>query len=333
MTRIYHAQCNVRARHSGFARMLAFIIILASLGLVTPAIAQVTRTFTAGGSFAVPPGVTSIKVEAWGAGAGGGATAGRDGGGGGGAYASSTLTVVPGTNYSITIGAGGNEGGNGANSVFGSNVVVAAGGSSNTVNDNGGAGGTVAASTGDVRFAGGNGGNAAPAGGGGGADRAGGGGGASGRPTATGNNGSIGTNSTGGTGGTGFSIGPLIISGAGGNGADDGINDDGQNGFVPGGGGGGDGDGAFSDPGDGARGEIRITYTCPSATISYAGSPFCLSVTSVSPALVGAAGGTYSSTAGLTINGTTGIINPSTSTPGTYTITYAIAASGTSPYA
>jgi hypothetical protein len=332
MTRFYPAQCNGRTRNAGFIRMLAFLI-MASLGLATQASAQVTRTFTGGGSFIVPSGVTSIKVETWGGGAGGGATAGRDGGGGGGAYASSTLTVVPGASYNITIGTGGSEGVGGTNTIFGSNVVVAAGGSSNTANDNGGAGGTVAASIGDVRFAGGNGGNAAPGGGGGGTDRAGGGGGASGRPTATGSNGSVGTNSTGGTGGTGFSVGPLIISGAGGNGANDGVTDNAQNGFVPGGGGGGDGDGVFSGPGSGARGEVRVTYNCPTATISYTGTPFCLSITSVNPTLVGAAGGTYSSTAGLTINGTTGVINPSTSTPGTYTITYAIAASGTSPYA
>src|SRR6185369_7163499 len=43
-------------------------------------------------------------------------------------------------------------------------------------------------------------------------------------------------------------------------------------------------------------------------------------------------GGTYSaSPAGLTINATTGAITPSTSTPGTYTVTYTVAASGGCP--
>ena len=42
----------------------------------------------------------------------------------------------------------------------------------------------------------------------------------------------------------------------------------------------------------------------------------------------GTAGGTYSSTAGLTINAATGAITPSTSTAGTYTVTYTMAAGG-----
>src|SRR6185295_11311053 len=43
-------------------------------------------------------------------------------------------------------------------------------------------------------------------------------------------------------------------------------------------------------------------------------------------------GGAYSaSPAGLTINATTGAITPSTSTPGTYTVTYTVAASGGCP--
>ena len=42
----------------------------------------------------------------------------------------------------------------------------------------------------------------------------------------------------------------------------------------------------------------------------------------------GTAGGTYSSTAGLTINAATGAITPSTSTAGTYTVTYTMAAAG-----
>jgi autotransporter-associated beta strand protein len=60
----------------------------------------------------------------------------------------------------------------------------------------------------------------------------------------------------------------------------------------------------------------------PTATISYAG-PFCTSNgTAQAVTRTGQAGGTYSSTAGLTINAATGAITPSTSTPGTYTVTY-----------
>ncbi len=76
-----------------------------------------------------------------------------------------------------------------------------------------------------------------------------------------------------------------------------------------------------------------VTITSPpTATISYAGSPYCTSVTTPqSVTLTGTGsytGGTYSSTAGLSINSSTGAINPSASTVGTYTVTYTIPASG-----
>jgi hypothetical protein len=76
-----------------------------------------------------------------------------------------------------------------------------------------------------------------------------------------------------------------------------------------------------------------VTITAvPTATISYAGTPFCTSVsTPQSVTLTGTGaytGGTYSSTAGLTIDPSTGDITPSTSTAGTYTVTYTIPASG-----
>ncbi len=67
----------------------------------------------------------------------------------------------------------------------------------------------------------------------------------------------------------------------------------------------------------------------PAATISYAGSPFCTSVaTPQAVTRTGTAGGVYSSTAGLTIDASTGAITPGTSTPGSYTVTYTIAAAG-----
>ncbi len=69
----------------------------------------------------------------------------------------------------------------------------------------------------------------------------------------------------------------------------------------------------------------------PTATISYSGTPFCKSLVSAqSVTLTGTGtytGGTYSSTTGLTINASTGAINPSTSTPGTYTVAYATSTS------
>jgi fibronectin-binding autotransporter adhesin len=72
-----------------------------------------------------------------------------------------------------------------------------------------------------------------------------------------------------------------------------------------------------------------ITITAaPSATISYAGNPYCSSSGIATVARTGTAAGTYSSTAGLIINATTGDITLGTSTSGTYTVTYTIAATG-----
>ncbi|MBS1600585.1 MAG: hypothetical protein JST75_20335, partial [Bacteroidetes bacterium] len=59
----------------------------------------------------------------------------------------------------------------------------------------------------------------------------------------------------------------------------------------------------------------------PVATISYAASPYCATGTAT-VTQTGQAGGTYSSTAGLSITAATGVINLATSTPGTYTVTY-----------
>jgi autotransporter-associated beta strand protein len=105
-------------------------------------------------------------------------------------------------------------------------------------------------------------------------------------------------------------------------------------------------------PGTSTPGTYTVTYTIPSsggcaavpattsvtitavptATISYAGTPFCTSVGTAQPVtLSGTAaytGGSYSSTAGLTINSVTGAITPGTSTAGIYTVTYTIPASG-----
>jgi gliding motility-associated-like protein len=66
----------------------------------------------------------------------------------------------------------------------------------------------------------------------------------------------------------------------------------------------------------------------PTAVLSYAGTPFCKSLLTFQPVTLtgtnGFTGGVYSSTTGLIINSVTGAINPSLSTPGTYTVTYII---------
>jgi gliding motility-associated-like protein len=67
--------------------------------------------------------------------------------------------------------------------------------------------------------------------------------------------------------------------------------------------------------------------TNPTATISYAGSPYCSGVNNASVTLTGITGGAFSATTGLIINSTTGAVDLS-SPAGNYTVTYTIAAGG-----
>ena len=62
----------------------------------------------------------------------------------------------------------------------------------------------------------------------------------------------------------------------------------------------------------------------PTATMAYTNSPYSTTVTAAAVSFSGTAGGTYSSTTGLHLNATTGSVFPSTSTPGTYTVTYTV---------
>ena len=76
--------------------------------------------------------------------------------------------------------------------------------------------------------------------------------------------------------------------------------------------------------------------SAPVATFSYpATTTYCAgSAGTVAPTLgTGATAGTFTSTTGLTINATTGVITLSTSVAGTYTVTNTVAASGTCPAA
>ncbi|MBC7743499.1 MAG: hypothetical protein H7096_00180, partial [Flavobacterium sp.] len=132
--------------------------------------------------FTVPAGVTSIKVESWGGGGGGGSIVSRNrAGGGGGAYASSFVTVIPGNQYSVAIGAGGATGVAGGNTSFNGTSVVAAGGGSTTTVAGGLGGPAGLPSVGTIKFSGGNGGLSSDKNGDGG-----GGGGGSGLSTANG---------------------------------------------------------------------------------------------------------------------------------------------------
>jgi len=87
---------------------------------------------------------------------------------------------------------------------------------------------------------------------------------------------------------------------------------------------------AASGPCSAVTATATVTITAPAtAGFSYANAAYCVGGTSPSPTLAsGATAGTFSSTAGLVINATTGAINLTTSTPGTYTVTNTVAASG-----
>jgi hypothetical protein len=72
----------------------------------------------------------------------------------------------------------------------------------------------------------------------------------------------------------------------------------------------------------------NLTITgAPDASFTYAATDYCTSGTNPSPVLTGTAG-VFSSTAGLSINASTGAIVLATSAPGMYTVTNTIAASG-----
>ncbi len=88
----------------------------------------------------------------------------------------------------------------------------------------------------------------------------------------------------------------------------------------------------------------QITYTtngvCPTnsnqfvsispaddASFSYSSSSYCVSDSDPSPTVTGLGGGSFTSGAGLSINGASGAIDVSASTPGTYTVTYTTAGS------
>lgn len=106
-----------------------------------PTIYQSPKKFETVGiyNWKVPPGVTSICIEVWGGGAGGSPS----GSGGGGGYGYQCYTVVPLTNYIVTVGAGGYGVSGGSSSV--GNLISASGGT-----NNGGIGGSATSSTGTI---------------------------------------------------------------------------------------------------------------------------------------------------------------------------------------
>ena len=76
---------------------------------------------------------------------------------------------------------------------------------------------------------------------------------------------------------------------------------------------------------------LASIVAAPSATIAYAGSPYCTTDGTATVTRTGTSGGTYSSAAGLNINASTGAVTLASSTPGVYTVTYTIAATASCP--
>ena len=87
-----------------------------------------SQTFTSSGTFTVPANVTSITIELVGAGGSGGINGG--GGGGGGGYATGVYTVVPLSDYTVTVGVAGGGVTGGTTSV--GNLISATGGENGT---------------------------------------------------------------------------------------------------------------------------------------------------------------------------------------------------------
>jgi hypothetical protein len=135
-----------------------------------PTIFQSPKKFETPGTFnwKVPPGITSICIEVWGAGGAGG----PNGPGGGGGYGYQCFTVVPLTNYIVTVGAGGLRGsslgfqGGGSSGV--ENLINVSGGNFSGDGGNGGivtsSGGTLISINGENSGNGGAGGNGGAAG-------------------------------------------------------------------------------------------------------------------------------------------------------------------------
>jgi hypothetical protein len=78
-----------------------------------------------------------------------------------------------------------------------------------------------------------------------------------------------------------------------------------------------------------AFGDFAIGEICnKGTTISYTSSPYCSNAGTASVTLTGTGGGIFSSTSGLSINTGTGAVNPASSMPGTYVVTYTVTAGG-----
>ena len=193
-------------------------------------------------TWTAPAGVTSVDYLVVAGGGGGGSSVtgatgtGYNAGGGGGAggMLTGTLTVVPGTAYTVTVGSGGtagsaSNGGDGGDSVFASITATGGGGGGR-----GGSAGRAGGSSGGSGSAGGTPGSATAGQGNTGGSSSAWGGGGGGGASANGTNGDTGTNSYGGPGGAGTASSitgsSVTYSGGGGGGSTSGYNASGGSG-------------------------------------------------------------------------------------------------------
>jgi hypothetical protein len=320
------------------------IILISTLLLVTIAFSQTTQTFNSSGTFTVPAGVTTVSVQAWGAGgAGGGNTTTADGagGGGGGAYSSTPLLIVAPGDHTVTVGAGGlgvagGIGQNGEDSWFGTaTTVLAKGGNGGNppVSGNGGIGGNggaAASGFGTTKFSGGNGGR--------------------GRNNNTGHGGpgatSAGTLANGTSGAATWTAitapTPVPVGAGAGAAGGSNTNNGSDNTASPGGGGGGAGDkNSGGSPntigGFGADGQVIVSWICPTYALTINptnNGPFC-NVSSATITLQSATlpSGTYTVTYNLsgatTATGNTATMTFTAGSPGTGTISTPVLNVGT----
>ena len=260
--------CNAHSRKYAFHIKWFLLIFFLFSALINYGQAPQTFTFTSSGTWVCPTGVTSITVECWGGGGAGGGSitvlypnAGA-GGGGGGYTKTTSVTVIPGNSYIITVGQGGTDaalnvnGNPGGDSYFDASIIgIAHGG------NGGGNGGSAGAGGIGGTYNGGNGAaaqnnNTTPSGGGGGG-------------AGSGSNGGNANQATAGLGGSGNS------SGSGGTGISTKANGNSGNSIGGGGGGAGQSSGLQTwKGGSGANGEVIITNTTP-PTITGLSSNIC----------------------------------------------------------
>lgn len=265
------------------------------------------QSFTSSTTWTAPAGVTSVNYLVVAGGGGGGSAAtgvSMGGGGGAGGLLQGKLTVVPGTTYTVTVGAGGASTTNGGDSTFGS--ITATGGgagaggiSSPVLAQNGGSGGGGFGYSGNQKgsgiagqgFDGGSAGNVDVAGGGGGSSGVGGSAptgtvaGSGGPGTVVSITGSAVTYAGGGGGGA--YLGQTAGAGGSGGGGAGGSNADGSNATGYGSGGGGAGQyGNTHVGGAGSAGIVIIAYGSSATYDSMTDVPTLTSATAANFAVV-----------------------------------------------